>query len=126
LDSDRFSAIVKAPVRAFLPLPAWWNYHFWNTEFLAEAQTQFSFLKWIIGLLSMVLLLFTTVILRKDKKVFFFYLAILLMFFLLSIIIPFANSRQVGFIFIGFLLAYWLFCYNSAISRSQNNILTIY
>jgi hypothetical protein len=45
------------------------------------------------------------------------------MFFLLSTIIPFANSRQVGFIFIGFLLAYWLFCYNSAISRSQNNIL---
>jgi hypothetical protein len=46
------------------------------------------------------------------------------MFFLLSIIIPFANSRQVGFIFIGFLLAYWLFCYNNTISRSQNNILT--
>ena len=105
-------------------MPAWWNYHFWNTEFLTEAQTQVSFLKWIIGLLSMALLLFTTVVFRKDKKVFFFYLAILLMFFLLSLIIPFANSRQVGFIFIGFLLAYWLFCYNNAISGSQNKILT--
>lgn len=124
LDIDRLSPIVKAPVRAFLPMPAWWNYHFWNTEFLTEAQTQVSFLKWIIGLLSMALLLFTTVVFRKDKKVFFFYLAILLMFFLLSLIIPFANSRQVGFIFIGFLLAYWLFCYNNAISRSQNKILT--
>jgi len=124
LDSNRLSAIVKAPVRAFLPMPAWWNYHFWNTEFLAEAQTKFSFFRWIIVLLSMALLLFTTVIFRKDKKVFFFYLAILVMFFLLSIIIPFANSRQVGFIFIGFLLAYWLFCYKNAISRSQNNILT--
>ena len=124
LDSERFSAIVKAPVRAFLPIPAWWNYHFWNTDFLTEAQMQFSFLKWIIGLLSMALLLFTTVIFRKDKKALFFYLAILLMFFLLSIIIPFANSRQVGFIFIGFLLAYWLFCYNNTISRYQNSILT--
>ena len=124
LDIDQLSAIVKAPVKAFLPMPAWWNYHFWNTEFLAEAQTQFSFLKWIICLLSMALLFFTTIIFRKDKKVFFFYLAILLMFFLLSIIIPFANSRQVGFIFIGFLLSYWLFCYNNVISRSQNNILT--
>ena len=124
LDNNRLSAIVKAPVKAFLPMPAWWNYHFWNTQFLAETQTQLPFLKWIIGLLSMSLLLFTTVILRKDKKVFFFYLVILLMFFLLSIIIPFANSRQVGFIFIGFLLAYWLFCYNNAINRSQNKILT--
>ena len=124
LDNDRLSAIAKAPVKAFLPIPAWWNYHFWNTQFLVEAQTKLSFLKWIIGLLSMGLLFFTTMILRKDKKTFFFYLAILLMFFLLSIIIPFANSRQVGFIFIGFLLAYWLFCYNNAINRSQNNILT--
>lgn len=125
LDSSRLSAIVKAPVKAFLPMPAWWNYHFWNTEFLVEAQTQFSFLKWIIALLSMTLLFFTIVILRKDKKAFLFYLAILIMFFLLSIIIPFANSRQVGFIFMGFLLAYWLFCYNHITSRSQNNILTI-
>ena len=124
LDGDRLSAIVKAPVRAFLPMPAWWNYHFWNTEFLTEAQTRFSFFKWIVGLLSMALLFFTIIFFRKDKKTFFFYLAILLMFFLLSIIIPFANSRQVGFIFIGFLLAYWLFCYNNTISRSQNNILT--
>jgi len=125
LNSDRLSSIVKAPVRSFLPMPAWWNYHFWNTEFLVEAQTEFPFFKWIIGLLSIALLVFTTVIFRKDKKVFFFYLAILLMFFLLSIIIPFANSRQVGFIFIGFLLAYWLFCYNNTISKYQNNILTI-
>jgi hypothetical protein len=125
LDSDRLSAIVKAPVRAFFPMPAWWNYHFWNTDFLTEAQIRFSFLKWIIALLSIALLLFTTVMFRKDKKVFLFYLAILLMFFLLSIIIPFANSRQVGFIFIGFLLSYWMFCYNNVISRSQNKILTI-
>ncbi len=124
LDGDRLSAIVKAPIRAFLPIPAWWNYHFWNTDFLTEAQMQFSFLKWIIGLLSMALIFFTARVFRKDKKIFFFYLAILLMFFLLSIIIPFANSRQVGFIFIGFLLAYWLFCYNNIISISQNKILT--
>src|SRR5688572_8773531 len=63
-------------------------------------------------------------IFRKDKKAFFFYLVILFMFFLLSIIIPFANSRQAGFIFIGFLLAYWLFCYNNAVNRFQNKILT--
>ena len=125
LDDSRLSVIIKAPVRAFLPIPAWWNYHFWNTEFLAEAQAQFSFLKWFLGLLSIALLFFTTIIFKKNKKVFFFYLAILLMFFLLSIIIPFANSRQVGFIFIGFLLAYWLFCYHNTISRSQNTILTI-
>lgn len=123
LDGNRLSAIAKAPVRAFLPIPAWWNYHSWNTEFLVEAQRQFPFLKWIIGLLSIALLSFTIVMLRKDKKAFLFYLAILLMFFCLSIIIPFANSRQVGFIFMGFLLAYWLFCHNNTISRPQNNIL---
>jgi hypothetical protein len=124
IETNRLSTIVKAPVRAFLPMPAWWNYHFRNTQFLVETQTQLPFLKWVIGLLSMALLFFTTLIFRKDKKTFFFYLAIICMFCLLSMIIPFANSRQVGFIFIGFLLAYWLFCYNNAISRSQNKILT--
>lgn len=125
LSSDRLAVIVKTPVRAFLPIPAWWNYNFWNTEFLTEAQTQFSFIKWIIALLSMALLLFTILIFRKDKKVFFFYMVILLIFFLLSLIIPFANSRQVGFIFIGFLLAYWLYCQENTMSRSQNNIVTV-
>jgi hypothetical protein len=123
-DADQLSAMVKAPVRAFLPIPAWWNFHFWNTEFLVEAQSQLSFLKWIIGLVSMALLFFTILIFRKDKKSSFFYLAILLMFFLLSLIIPFANSRQVGFIFIGFLLPYWLFCHNYSINRFQTQILT--
>lgn len=123
-DTARIPAMVKAPVRAFLPIPAWWNYHFWNTNFLTEAQTEFSFLKWIIGLLSMAILFFTIVIFRRDKKVLFFYMAILLIFFLLSLIIPFANSRQVGFVFIGFLAACWLFCYNNIITRNQNKILT--
>jgi hypothetical protein len=124
IETNRFSAIVKAPVRAFLPIPAWWNYHFWNTQFLVEPQTPLPFLNWIIGLLSMSLLFFSTLMFRKSKKTLFFYLAILFMFFLLSAIIPFANSRQIGFIFIGFLLAYWLFCYNNPISRSHNKILT--
>jgi branched-subunit amino acid permease len=71
----------------------------------------------------MALLLFTTLILEKIKKCFSLprYCAYVFSSFHN---IPFANSRQVGFILIGFLLAYWLFCYKNAITRSQNNILT--
>ena len=48
------------------------------------------------------------------------------MIFLLSIIIPFSNARQVGFIYAGFLVSYWMFCYNKkTVSSYQNTILTI-
>ena len=120
--ADQLSSIVKAPVRAFIPLPAWWNYHFWNTEFLVEAQARWSFLKWIIGLFSAVLLFFTINIFRKDRKSLFFYLSVLTIIFFLSVIIPFANARQVGFMFIGFLSAYWLYCNNHVTSKFQHAI----
>lgn len=124
-DAGQLSSIVKAPVKAFLPIPAWWNYHFWNTEFLIEAQTKWSFLKWIIGILSVALLFFSIMIFRKDRRSLLFYLAILFMFFSLSLLIPFSNTRQVGFILIGFLLAYWLFCYQHSVGKFQNQILLL-
>lgn len=124
-NAEQLSSIVKVPVKAFLPIPAWWNFHFWNTEFLVEAQLQWSFLKWIIGILSIALLVFTIKISRKDKNIFLFYMTILFMFFSLSLIIPFSNARQVGFIFIGFLLAYWMISYKHGVSKSQDRFLHI-
>ena len=35
--AQHVSAFAQAPLRAFLPVPAWWDYHFWNTQALLEA-----------------------------------------------------------------------------------------
>lgn len=103
------SVIVKAPLRAFIPIPAWWDYHFWNTEFLVQAQKKWSFIKWINLLLSGTLLLLSLAILGKNKKAFFFFISYLLLLLVIYAILPFSNARQTGFIYIAFLTALWFY-----------------
>ena len=43
--------IIQAPLRSFIPIPAWWNYNFWNTQFLLELQLKFNALKFFKSLL---------------------------------------------------------------------------
>ena len=123
-DAGRLSVIVKGPVRAFIPIPAWWNYHFWNTEFLLEAQYQWNFLKWFILLLSIGLVALLLSILKKNKNCLIFFLTYLLLIFSVSTILPFANARQTGFIFIGFMAAFWLYSYHNAVTPFRQKVIT--
>jgi hypothetical protein len=124
-DTEQLSSVIKAPVKAFLPVPAWWNFHFWNTNFLTEAQTQWPILKWVTGILSAALMAFTVLLLRKNRNVFLFYMSVLLFIFPISIFIPFASARQTGFLFMGFLLAYWLFSFQQKTDKSHQMILFV-
>ena len=119
---NQLAVMVKAPVKAFIPVPAWWNYHFWNTQFLLEVK--WSLMKWIIIVLSAGLMGLAITILKESKKSLFFFLSYVILIFMASTIIPFSNARQVGFMYAGFLVAYWLYSHNSFVSCMKERIIS--
>ena len=111
----------EVPLRAFLPIPAWWRYHFWNTEFLIAAKDNLSVLRWINPLITLALLSWVFFILQKNKKSVVLFAVNLVLS--LSVSISFyslTTARYTGFVFIGAVVAYWLYCYETTLT--QNNI----
>jgi hypothetical protein len=110
----------QAILRCLLPVPAWWNYHFWNTEFLMEAGADYKLLKYINPLISISLLALAFSVLRKNKKSLLLFGANLLMSFIICVVVfPLTAARYAGFIYIGFIVAYWLYCYETPVTRNN-------
>jgi len=92
--------------RAFLPVPAWWKYHFWNTEFLLDAGLPKTF----ILLIAALLLGYLFFILRKSRLSMLFLGANLLLSYFLSVTAFSLNTaRHAGFLYIGLVIAWWLY-----------------
>jgi hypothetical protein len=110
----------EVPLRAFLPIPAWWDYHFWNTEFLLTAKKVYYPLKLIAPLLSVALIVLGGFILKKSKKSLALYIANVLVNAIVASFFQFeAAARYSGFIYIGFITAYWLYCYEFPIRSAS-------
>src|SRR4030095_2124639 len=111
------TAFSQAPLFAFLPIPAWWTYNFWNTQFLTEARTDYSILRWINLFVAMIILVLAIFILRRNKKAMNLFLVNLLLSFILAItVFTLTLERYAGFLFIGFIAAYWQYCYETPIT----------
>ena len=127
--SHQLITLGQAPLRAFIPMPAWWYYNFWNTEFLLEAKTNYSIFNFINPLVVLTLLVSVFFILRKNKKSLALFGANLLLSFILAVaVFALTTARYAGFIYIGFIMAYWLFCYETPVTRINKwmvNILLI-
>jgi glycosyltransferase involved in cell wall biosynthesis len=107
--SFRFSALYEIPIRAFLPLPAWWKEHFWNTHFLLALQE--GRLKPVFVPIALLLLLFVFSCLWKEKKsMTLFTINLLLSFIISTFFFSLLNARYSGFVYISFIVAYWLYC----------------
>jgi len=119
-DIHQMGIVSKAPLRAFIPIPAWWNYNFWNTQFLLEVQNKLIALKFVTLLLSIAVLGLAYFILKNNKRCLVMFTANLLLTFIIAVIFPFTAARYVGFIYIGFIAAYWLYCYETPTGRINN------
>ncbi len=120
----QLTATVEGPLRAFLPIQAWWNPHFWNTEFLIEAKSEHSILKIVNLLCMMSLIALAFFILRKSRKSLILFGANLLLNLILSAsVFSLTSARYAGFIFIGFFAACWLHYYEQPISGASKKLL---
>src|SRR6266542_4492921 len=120
---NQMRIMFQAPLRAFLPIPAWWNYNFWNTEFLLEAQSKYTVLKFVSPLVFITLLALIFYTLKEDKKSLILFATNLLLTFIIAGIYPLAYTRYVGFIFLSFIAASWLYCYEQPVSQNKNHVL---
>lgn len=111
--------IFQIPFRSFIPIPAWWNYNFWNTEFLIEAQSRYGILKILTPLIFLSVLTLIFFILKKNKKSLTLFTVNFLLNILFAVIFPLTTARYVGFIYIAFIASYWLYCYE--VPLTQNN-----
>lgn len=102
--AGRLLAFEIIPIQSFIPIPAWWDPHPWNTQFLLELKNPL--LNFITALL---LLLTPAYILYNDKKCLaLFYTNLLLSYIASTLAMPLTIARHTGFVYIGFLAALWL------------------
>lgn len=106
---ERSTVMLLAPFKSFIPVPAWWKYNFWNTQFLLEAQQQYRLLKVVTLMLMLAIPLLALYVLRGNKKSLILFVVNLVATSAIAIIFPLTSLRYTGFIFIGFIVAYWLF-----------------
>lgn len=116
---------VQAPLKAFVPMPAWWEYNFWNRQFLLDLNTQFKALKIINPLLALCLVLLCAYVLKGDRKSLLVYLANVAATLVVGNIYTLTSQRYTGFIFIGFVVALWLHCYHKPLSTSGKKIVNL-
>lgn len=120
----QLTATVEGPLRAFLPIQAWWNYHFWNTELLIEAKSEHPVLKVVNLLCMMGLIALAFFILRKSRKsLILFGVNLLLNLIISASVFSLTSARYAGFIFIGFFAACWLHFYEQPIPAASRKLL---
>lgn len=117
----RAKAFSQTPLRSMLPLPAWWNYNWWNTQFMVDAkQIPVRIFNLTVSAAIPVISFF---IFRKEKKA----LALFFVNFFLSAIVALTvitlhSARYAGFIFIGFVMALWLYCHERPLEAWKKKV----
>jgi len=108
----------QVPLRAFIPMQAWWTDQCWNTEFLLEVKNAHPILKLLNLLISAGILAMAAFVLKKNMKCLaLFGTNLLLSFGIAVVVFPLTTARYAGFVFIGFIFSYWLYCYESPVNK---------
>jgi hypothetical protein len=126
---EQLALFAKAPAWAFVPVPAWWEFHFWNTQCMMMSGIAVLG-KVIMPLVSVLILATLFALLRKSSKPFILFAAYLLFAGIIAcVVFGLTYTRYTGFIYISFLVAYWLYCYDASTGRKYqwliNGILVV-
>jgi hypothetical protein len=123
---ENLKAFAQAPLRSFSPVPAWWTDSCWNTHFLMEAQHGNNILRVFNLLLSVLLLVSAIKVLKQNRKsLLLFVCNLALSFFMAVMVFPLTRERYAGFLFIGFIVAYWLLCSETPQRKQKNLLITL-
>jgi hypothetical protein len=112
--AHQLGTVVRAPLRAFLPIPAWWRHDFWNTESLIELGERHGAVRLLIPLASLAFVVAAFACLRPVRASLVVFGANLLATCALAAAFPLTTARYTGFIYVGFLVAYWLRCHEAS------------
>ena len=119
-NADQLKTAGQAPLRSFLPIPAWWNQHVWNTHFLLDSPYKSRLVNLFIALIPLGIALYAV---RRNRKSLAVFLANLLLSFLIAVaVFPLTSGRYAGFMFIGFVFSYWLFCYEEVPRKIEKGL----
>jgi hypothetical protein len=116
-EMEQLKTLGQAPLRSYVPIPSWWNYHYWNTQFLLDAAHKSKLLNLFVALAPLAISVY---VLRGNKKSLVVFLSNLILSFIIAVaVFPLTSGRYAGFIYIGFIVAYWLYCYEEPATRNQ-------
>jgi len=114
---------IEAPLRSFLPVPAWWMYHFWNTQFLLDGTRMQTLLKFLNPLIAIGLIALAFFLLWPNRKCLALFGANLLLGGLISIAgFSLTSARYAGFLYIGFIAALWLYSYETQLTIKKKRL----
>ncbi|WP_298741795.1 hypothetical protein [uncultured Chitinophaga sp.] len=122
---QQLAIMLLAPVRSFIPVPAWWNYNFWNTQFLLNAGQQYPLLKGVTLLLSVALSLLVVFILKGNRKSLLVFIANFAVTMVMAAVFPLTTVRYTGFIFISFITAWWIYTAEAFPRRRTSRLVNI-
>jgi hypothetical protein len=118
-----FRNFFQSPIRAFIPVPAWWLYNFWNSQFLLEWGKRINFF-WIVNLATAIAIVWLFIfILKKNKKTVFLFSANLVFSCVVAMtFFTLGGARYAGFLYVSFIAAYWLYCAETTVSKVNKYI----
>jgi hypothetical protein len=114
--------IAEAPLKSFMPVQAWWEYHSWNTQVILDSSTPGIIKKPVAYILSGLFLLLAFVLLRQNRKCLALFTANLVLTCLIAAIFPLTSSRYVGFLFLSLVVSSWLYYADAPMNVRQRTI----
>lgn len=125
-DYHNLTAFIQAPIRSFVPMPAWWSTNFWHTQFLTELKDTHVLLKALYILTALLFVWLAYTILKTNRKSLILFLANFSLSFIVAVLVfPMTSARYAGFLYIGFIVAFWLCCNESVIDKSKKRLMAL-
>jgi hypothetical protein len=121
----RLLVFIVAPLRALVPIPAWWEYHFWNTQALLELHQAHGWVRGVSYASAVSVFGAIVFVLNGSKKGLVLWVTNAVLTLLVVLIFPMTSARYVGFIFIAFLASCWLSYRDRAYTKAQACVLCL-
>jgi hypothetical protein len=122
---DRLLIAMQAPLRAFVPIPAWWKEHFWNWQCIIELNAQYKAMKVVSLVLSLGFAWLGYYLLKGSRKCQVIFIGNIALSWMAGLIYPLGAQRYVGFVFVGFIIACWLYLYQDSLSPVKRKIVNL-
>ena len=124
--TDRqWDIIAQAPLKAFVPMPETNELHFWNTNTLVRRILEGAHGVAVVRWCAVLLLAVWFFLLRKVRGSMVFMATNVLLTAAVAFLFPLTSARYVGFIWIGFLIASWLYLRERPLGRVHQLFLSV-